>query len=398
MNDAAKPAPIPPLGAAIRGEFLLDPDFLSVNHGSFGATPRAVLAAAEEWRRRLEAQPTRFMREELPRALRHAAATLGRFVGARGEDIAFVDNATTGCNAVLRSVEFRPGDEILGLDHGYGAVRNAARHVAARAGAALVEAKIPFPRPDAKGVVAAVAAMLNKRTRLAVFDHITSPSALVLPIAELIQLCRDAGVPVLVDGAHGPGHVTLDLEALSADWYTGNGHKWLSTPKGCAFLWARVDRQRDLRPVTISHGYGKGFAAEFDWTGTRGPGAYLAVEAAIAFHERLGGAGLRTRNAALAREAAGLIADALGTEPGADENMHAAMWTVRLPIPGPANPERATALRDRLVREFRTDAPLHPLAGAIWMRISAQAYNEIGDYARLAEIAAALCRSERERN
>lgn len=388
MNDTAKPSPA--LGAAIRREWRLDPDFLTVNRGSFGAAPLVVLAAQDEWRRRLEAQPTRFMRNELPKALRHAADKLAGFVGAAGEDVGFVDNATTGCNAVLRSLVFQPGDEILVLDHVYGAVRNTVMHVAKHTGARMVEAAIAFPRPTVDGIVAAVEAKLGRNTALAVIDHITSHSALVLPIDRIVAACRAAGVPVLVDGAHGPGQVTIDLNALGADWYSGNCHKWLNAPKGCAFLWARKDRQRDLHPVTISHGYGKGFTAEFDWTGTRDPSAYLAVGAAIDFHLSLGGAVLRRRNADLARAGAELIAQRLGTETAAGPEFHAAMQLVRLPIAGPATPERAFALRSRLLDEFSTDVPLHPLAGAYWIRISAQAYNELDDFARLAEIAAKL--------
>jgi isopenicillin-N epimerase len=397
-NALAAAGTAPALGGAVRREWGLDPDFLTVNHGSFGATPLAVLAAQEEWRRRMEAQPTRFMRNVLPGALRSAAETLGRFLGARGADIAFVDNATAGCNAVLRSLRFAPGDEILVLDHGYGAVRNAVRYVAERAGARMVEAAVPFPRPTAEGVVAAVAGRLGRNTKLAVLDHITSHSALVLPITEMIAACRERGVSVLVDGAHGPGMVDLDIPALGADWYAGNCHKWLSAPKGCAFLWAREGRQQDLHPAVISHGLGKGFTAEFDWTGTRDPSAWLAVDAAIAFHQRLGGPALRACNAALAREAAGLVARRLGTETAAGPEFHAAMTLVRLPAAGPATADRALALRGRLLDEFHTDAPLHALAGAFWLRLSAQAYNELDDFARLAEVAAALCASERRRN
>lgn len=390
MNDNAAPA-MPALGAAIRREWRLDPDFLTVNHGSFGATPLAVLAAQDEWRRRLEAQPTRFMRNELPQALRLAAGKLAGFLGAAGEDVVFVDNATTGCNAVLRSLAFKPGDEILVLDHVYGAVRNTVIHVAKHSGARMVEAAIPFPNPTEDGILAAIKAKLNRNTRLAVFDHITSHSALVLPIGKMVAACRAAGVPVLVDGAHGPGQVTIDLNALGADWYSGNCHKWLNAPKGCAFLWARKDRQRDIHPVTISHGYGKGFTAEFDWTGTRDHSAYLAVDAAIDFHQRLGGPALRRRNAELAHEAAVLIARRLGTETAAGSGFHAAMQLVRLPVAGPATPDNAFALRSRMLDEFSTDVPLHPLAGKFWIRVSAQAYNELDDFAQLAERAAKLC-------
>ena len=203
---------------------------------------------------------------------------------------------------MLRSLRLAPGDEIVALSHGYGAVRNTVRYVTERAGARMVEAKVPFPRPSAEAIVANLAAVLTKRTRIAVLDHITSSSALVLPLARMIEVCHAAGVPVLVDGAHAPGQVTLDLTALGADWYSGNCHKWLCAPKGSAFLHARPDRQEDLHPVTISHGLGGGFLAEFDWTGTWDPSAYLAVGDAIDFHQRLGGAALRARNAALAAE------------------------------------------------------------------------------------------------
>jgi isopenicillin-N epimerase len=383
----------PIFGTATRYEWLLDWRNLTVNHGSFGATPRFVLAAQDEWRRRLEEQPTLFMRRVLPEALRRSAGCLGNFIGADGKDVVFVENATVGCNAVLSSLRFAPGDEILVLSHGYGAVRNAAHYGAGRTGARVVEAILPFPRPSAAGIVASVAAALTKRTRLAILDHVTSPSALILPLKELIDTCHAAGAPVLVDGAHGPGHLELDLQALGADWYVGNCHKWLMAPKGCGFLWAPPHQQADLHPVTISHGLGKGFLAEFDWTGTRDPSAFLAVDAAIDFHQRLGGATLRSRNAALAWQAAELLADRLGTETGAESALCGAMALVRLPVEGPATQERALELRGRLLDEFHTDAPLHALGDAIWLRLSAQAYNVIGDYERLAEISVKLIRS-----
>ncbi|HJS84067.1 MAG TPA: aminotransferase class V-fold PLP-dependent enzyme, partial [Acetobacteraceae bacterium] len=269
------------LGRAIRHEWSLDPAWLSVNHGSFGATPLCVRAAQDEWRRRMEAQPGRFFRREMTPALRDAAARLAAFLGAEGQDLAFVENATTGCNAVLRSLRLEAGDEILTLTHGYGAVRNAARFVAERAGASMIEVPLPFPRPTSQAVTARIAGALTGRTRIAVIDHITSPSALVLPVAEIVSACKQAGVPVLIDGAHGPGQMPLDLPAIGADWYAGNCHKWLCAPKGSGLLWVAPERQGALHPVTISHGLGRGFLAEFDWTGTRDPSAFLAVSAAL---------------------------------------------------------------------------------------------------------------------
>lgn len=382
---------MPLLGKAVRHEWPLDWDFLSVNHGSFGAAPRVVLAAQQDWQRRMEAQPGRFMRAELPEALRHAADRLGAFIGADGNDIAFVENATTGCNAVLRSLRLEPDDEIVVLSHGYGAVRNTVRHLTQRAGARMVEADVPFPHPGANAIVANIAAVLTERTRLAVVDHITSGSAIVLPLQRIVETGHAAGVPVLVDGAHGPAQVPLNMRTIGADWYAGNCHKWLCAPKGSAFLYAAPDRQHDLHPVTISHGLDSGFIGEFDWTGTRDPSAWLATSVAIDFHARLGGEALMARNNALAADATNLLARRLNTEPGTTGAMAGSMGVVRLPLTGGATPELSAELRARLLAAG-TDAPTHVQAGSIWLRISAAAYNDMEDYERLGEIVARIVR------
>jgi isopenicillin-N epimerase len=391
MPDAAHSTPM--LGRAVRHEWTLDPKFLTVNHGSFGATPRVVLAAQQEWRRRLESQPGRFFARILPQALRHAANRLGAFVGADGKDIVFVDNATVGCNAVLRSLRLGAGDEVLVLSHAYGAVRNTVRFVTEHAGARMTEAVVPFPRPDADAVVHNVASALTPRTRLAVIDHITSGSALVLPLERIVAACRSAGVPVLVDGAHGPGQVALDLRALGADWYVGNCHKWLCAPKGSGFLYAAPERQAELHPVTISHGLGQGFLTEFDWTGTRDFSPHLCVDVAIDFHRRLGGAALRARNVALAAEAASRLVRRLNTEVGTSGASAGSMGLVRLPLTGEVTPERSQHIRARLM-DHNTDAPTHIVDGALWLRLSAHAYNELEDYERLAEIVAIVLRED----
>jgi isopenicillin-N epimerase len=380
------------LGAAIRHEWGLDPDFLTVNHGSFGATPRVVLAEQDRWRRRMEAQPTRFFSLEVPGVLREAAAVLARFVGVEPDDVAFVPNATTGANAVLRSLRFEPGDEILHVSHVYNAVRNTIGHLAGQAGASVVVAEIPFPRPEAAAILKNIEQAIGKRTRIAVIDHITSPSGLVLPVEEIVRLCHAAGVPVLIDGAHGAGQVALDLRALEVDWYVGTCHKWLCAPKGCGFLFARADRRADLHPVTISHGYGGGFTAEFDWTGTMDPSAYLSLPVAIAFCERLGGAALRERNRQLAAEAVSLLADALKTEVGARPEMAGSMGLVRLPISLDSKRSEAMKVRQAL-QAAGTDAPVHPVGGTLWLRVSAYAYNEIGDYERLAKLLPTVLRA-----
>jgi isopenicillin-N epimerase len=377
-------------GHDIRGEWDLDPAFLTVNHGSFGATPRVVRAAQRAWQDRLERQPSRFMSTELTVALRQAAESLATFLGARGSDIVFVDNATTGCNAVLRSLALTPGDEVVVLSHVYNAVRNTVRHVTMQVGARLVEAPVRLPDPLEADILGAIAARLSPRTRIAVIDHITSASALVLPVQRIVALCHAQGVPVLIDGAHAPGQIDLNLTTIGADWYVGNCHKWLCAPKGCAFLHTR--RPDGLHPGTISHGYGQGFLAEFDWTGTTDPSRFLAVTEAIAFHERLGGFVLRARNAALAAEATALLARRLNTQAGATGALTAAMGIVRLPVTDPT-PDHALRLRRRLMA-VSTDAPVHALDGALWLRLSAFAYNERQDYEQLAGRVAAIVRED----
>ena len=332
------------------------------------------------------------MRAVLPEALRHAADTAWRVHrrGRQGRRVRRQRNDRLQRRAALAAV-WQQGDEIVVLNHGYGAVRNTVRFVAERSGARMVEAEIPFPRPDADTIVNNVANALTPRTRLAVIDHITSGSAIVLPLQRIIDACHGAGVPVLVDGAHAPAQVKLDMRAIGADWYAGNCHKWLCAPKGSAFLYAAPERQDDLHPVTISHGFDKGFREEFDWTGTRDPSAYLATSVAIEFHARLGGEALMARNITLAAEATALLSRRLNTEPGAIGALAGSMGVVRLPLSGEASPERSAALRASLLAAG-TDAPTHVQAGAIWLRLSAAAYNDIEDYEQLAEIVARALR------
>jgi len=385
ISETAAPA----YGRAIRHLWHLRDDATFLNHGSFGLTPKAVLAAQDAFRQEMESQPVQFLhRENLAPRLRAAAARLAAFLGADGADLAFVDNATSGVNAVLRSFPLRPDDEVLLNDHTYPAVRNAIRYVCERSGARPVEVPLPFPATDAGAIVAAVRAGLTPRTRLAVFDHISSATALIMPIAELAALCRAAGVKVLIDAAHAPGMLTLDLPSVGADWITGNAHKWLFAPKGCAFLWADKAAQADLHPTVISHGFGQGFLAEFDWTGTRDPTAWLAAPAALDFYREMGDGSLRARNHALACEAGHRLAAAWGTAPGAPDAMFGSMAVVRLPGNRPGTLEAAAILHDRLWRDHRIEVPVIPFAGTLWIRVSAQIYNEMADYERLAETVA----------
>lgn len=369
-----------------RNEWQLDPKFAFLNHGSYGATPRTVIAEQNRWRDRMEQHPTGFMTDELPTALRVAAAHLANFVGCNGTDIAFVENATTGCNAVFNSLRVSDGDEMLVTDHCYPAIRNAAEHVSKKTGARVVEAKISFPITAPDQIVDAVVSKLNPKTRIVVLDHISSPTAIIFPVEELASLCRRAGASVLIDGAHGPGMLPLEISSMGVDWYVGNCHKWLMAPKGSAFIWTDPKQQGLIHPLTISHSYRLGYTAEFDWIGTRDPSAWLSVPAAIKFHALLGGPTLRERNIKLACDSATRLAHDWKTQRGTPDELTGSIATVRLPLSGAATVERATELRKWLFESHRIELAITPFAGSLWARISAHAYNEPADYRRLSKV------------
>jgi isopenicillin-N epimerase len=386
--------PTPAFEAGIRDSWLLETGIAFLNHGSFGAAPREVLEEQLAWRERLERQPVHFMDGEYPGLVREAAAELAGFLGADPEGLALVDNASTGVNAVLRSLDLGPGDDLLTTTHAYGAVRKTLDYLCDRSGARLVEAPVPFPLKGPEEVVEAVAGALGPRTRVAVLDHVSSPTALVFPIAELVALCRERGVPVLVDGAHAPGMLPLFLEELGADWYTGNCHKWLCAPKGCGFLVAAPPAREGIHPTVISHGYGSGFLAEFDWTGTRDPSPWLALPSALAFHRRLGPEKVREHNRQLAVWARELLAEAWEVRPPAPEGMLGAMATLPLPEAWrkPATEKAARELHDHLWEKHRIEVPVLLFEGRLWLRVSAQVYNRPEEYRLLA---AALSRRDR---
>lgn len=374
-------------------DFALDPRFRHLNHGSFGALPNEVARAEMAWRSRIEANPTRFLAFELPELMRGTATAIAAFLGGEGGDWALVENATAGANAVIASLALGPGERLLATSHVYGAVRNTMRHHAARAGADYAEIAVPVPYPGEDVLLELVSAALDGRTRLAVFDHVSSHPATILPVRRLVELCHARGVPVLIDGAHAPGLLPLDVPAIGADWYVGNLHKWAFAPRGTAALHVAPERRAALHPLSISHGYGQGFPAEFDWTGTRDFSAWLAAPEGIAFWQRAGGIGLMERNRALAQAAAEFLVGEWGTDIAAPADCRAAMATIRLPLAGEATAERARALFRRLGEEHAIVAPVFGLAGALWLRISAQIYNDTSDYQRLAEAVRHLARA-----
>ena len=368
-----------------RREWLLDPNVTFLNHGSFGGVPRALLSAQRRLQQRMERNPTKFLLYELGATLRGAATRLADFVGGSGMDYVFVENATAGCNTVLCSLGFSRGDEILITDHCYPAVHNAAEFIASRTGARVTEAKVPFPLMDSAEIVAAVEKKLGSRTRLVILDHVTSPTAVVFPVHELTSLCHKAGAKVLIDGAHAPGMLGLNVPSIDADWYVGNCHKWLMAPKGSGFLWMSPVRRNEVHPLVISHYYKKSVVDEFDWVGTRDPTPWLCVPAAIQLHQRMGGPGLRERNSILARKAAVLLARAWKTAQGSASDLIGSMATVQLPIREVSNSHHAHSLRTLLLTKHLIDVAIIAFNGILWARISAHAYNSLEDYERLAD-------------
>jgi isopenicillin-N epimerase len=388
----------------------LDPAVDFLNHGSFGATPRIVLEAQAAWRDDLEREPVRFMVERYEPELAAARNAVAAFVGADAADLGFVTNATAGCNAVLRSLDLAAGDEILTTDHAYNAVKNAAAYVADRAGARLVVVEIPFPLDSADEVVGRILATVTPQTRLAVLDHVTSATAIVLPIARIVAALAERGVDTLVDGAHAPGMLDLEVAGIGAAYYTGNLHKWVCAPKGSAFLWVRPDRQERIHPLVISHGANlpldgrSRFRLEFDWQGTADPSAWLAVPPALRFGDTLlpgGWPALRDRNRRLALEARDLLCAVTRQPPPVPDEMIGSMASVPLAWEDePASVQGVNLYGDRVhgallaagIQVMVTPWPQRP-EGLRWrrlVRVSAAAYNDRAQMERLATTLASV--------
>jgi isopenicillin-N epimerase len=382
-------------GKEIHKEWLLDEDVIFLNHGSFGACPRSVLAVQREWQERMEAEPVRFMTRELPQHLEAARVELASFVGSQPEDLVFVQNATDGANAVLRSLlpTFKPGDELLTATHAYRAVRQTMVYVAGLCGAMVVDAQVPFPITDADEVTRAIASAITPRTAFAVIDHITSPTGVIFPIKQIIALFKARGIPVLIDGAHAPGQIDLDLDTLGADYYVGNCHKWLYAPKGAALLWVDKKHQSKIHPTVISHYLGGGFQTEFAWTGTLDPTAFLSIPAGIEFQRKLVAAGSHEYTRKMLLDARRKISASLGVPLAAPEEMLANLGTFLLPENPDATDERVLRLHDVLFDEYRIEVPAMNANGKLYVRASSQVYNDPSDFdalkAALVDIAGA---------
>jgi len=377
----------------------LEPGLDFLNHGSFGACPRHVLEFQQGLRERLERQPVQFFVRDLEALLDAARSELASFIGARPESLAWVPNATTGVNSVLRSLSLEPDDELLTTDHEYNACRNALEFVAERSRCRVVVVALPFPLERPEQIVDAVISRVTPRTRLVLVDHVTSQTGLVLPIQRLVEQLQERGVETLVDAAHAPGMLELDVESIGATYYTGNCHKWLCAPKGAGFLYVRADRLEQVRPAVISHGANSPrkdrsrFLNEFDWVGTVDPTALLSVPEALRFMGSLlpgGWPELRRRNRALALEGRRALCEALGIAPPCPDEMIGSLASVPLPPGSGGAPESSLygdPLQDELLERWRIEVPIVPWPAPPrrLVRISAQAYNRPEHYTLLAQ-------------
>jgi isopenicillin-N epimerase len=379
--------------------WMLEPETIFLSHGVFGACPRHVLTCQSEWRARLERRPLEFLVRELEEHLDQAREALARFAGAEAANLVFVPNATAGVNTILRSLEFKAGDELLVTDYAYAACRNALNFAAERAGAKVVVAKISFPFRNEDEITGPILENVTSRTRFAMLDHVTSQTGVVMPIARLIGELQKRDVDVLVDGAHAPGMVPLELEKLGAAYYTGNCHKWLCAPKGAGFLHVREDRQKEIRPLVISHGAATArkdrsrFLIEFAWPGTWDPSACLSVTEAIKFIGSLlpgGWLEIMARNRALALAARKVLCAALGIDEPCPEEFIGSLAGIPLPEAAsdalPRLPLNEYPLQDALRLKHQIEVPIisWPALPKRILRLSAQLYNSLPQYERLA--------------
>jgi isopenicillin-N epimerase len=370
--------------------FLLDPDIIFLNHGSFGACPQPVFEAYQHWQRELERQPILFFGRTLQESLQQARHALGSFFHTQADNLVFIPNATHGVNIVSRSLALNAGDEILTTDHEYGACDYAWEFACKKSGASYIHQPIPLPARSAAEMFEQFWQGITPRTKVIYLSHITSPTALRLPIEAICARARQEGILTLVDGAHAPGQIELDLEAIGADFYTGNCHKWMLSPKGSGFLYARPEVQQWIEPLIVSWGYhateqntrGSQFLDYLSWMGTKDPAAYLAVSTAIQFMQEQRWEQVRCECHDLLRQAIERICDLsnMGPPYPLDSDLYHQMGIAPLPTA-----TDSVTLKKRLYDERHIEIPVVEWNGRKHLRISVQAYNSVEDLAKLVE-------------
>jgi isopenicillin-N epimerase len=367
----------------LRSLFQLGPDVVFLNHGSFGATPRPVFDVYQEWQRRLERQPVHFLATELPDLLAEARAILAGYVGAAADDVAFIPNATFGVNLIARSLPLGPGDEVLTTNHEYGACDHVWQFLSQKQGFVYRQQLLPLPVPAAEAIVEQFWQGVTERTKVIFISHISSATAVHFPVEAICARARQAGILTIIDGAHTVGQIPLDMAAIDADFYLSNAHKWLCSPKGSAFMYARHDLHYRLEPLVVSWGwgenkqfsYGSNLLDYLQWMGTGDPSAYLAVPAAIAFQAEHHWPDVRRQCHALLCQALDRIGELTGLEsPYPDDTYHHQMAIAPLPAVGDL-----AAFKTRFYDTYRVEVPFTEWHGRQFVRISVQGYNRQSD-------------------
>jgi isopenicillin-N epimerase len=375
--------------------FMLDPGVTFLNHGSFGACPRPVFKAYQAWQRQLENQPIQFFHHDLPGLVKETHRALGAYVNASPDDLALVTNATYGVNIISRSLSLKPGDEILTSDQEYGSCDNAWNFACRKTGATYIHHQVHLPARSMEDVAAEFWQGVTPRTKVIYLSHITSPTALRLPIEEICHRARQNNILTLIDGAHAPGQIPLDMAAIGADFYAGNCHKWMLCPKGAGFLYSRAEVQHLVEPLVVSRAFepekepsgGHPMVDYFTWTGTRDPAAFLSIPAAIAFMEKYHWDEVRQQCHALLRWAISQICDMTGLEPlyPLDSGFYAQMGIAPLP---PV--KDLPAFGRRLYDDYHIVIPIVRWNERLFARISVQGYNTKADIEVLLKVLSQL--------
>jgi isopenicillin-N epimerase len=369
---------------SLRHLYLLDPEIVFLNHGSFGATPRPVFETYQKWQLELERQPVEFLGRRFNDLLRDARAALAAYLGTLPANLVYVTNATVACNIAARSLRLRPGDEVLSTNHEYGALDRTWRFACGKAGARYINHPLPHPLESHEQIVESLRGAVTDRTRVIFLSHITSPTALVFPVEAVCRFARERGIRTVVDGAHAPGQIPLDLEAIGADFYLGNLHKWLSAPKGAGFLYARPDAQLLLEPLVVSWGWesetpgDSPFIDHHEWQGTRDIAAFLSVPAAIEFQREHDWDGVRAECHALAREFRSRVTELTSLPPLSPDSPDWYAQMVSVPLPACD----IHLLKNQLYDEYRIEVPLAMWKSLPLIRASFQAYNTREDVDR----------------
>lgn len=381
-------------GKSFRDEFLIKKDVIFLNNGSFGATPKPVFDSFVEWSKRLEEQPVYFFVDEYSELLENTLNRTKKFLGVKSGETAFIENTTSGINAIINSLKHKltKQDKILFLDDAYKGIKNTLYHLSESYEIQLVELKTPFPIVSEEDILERIENTIknNPGIKIAIFDHISSSRSVVYPIKKMVEIAKKYDITVIIDGAHAPGMFKIDIDSYGADYYVGNLHKWMYAPKSVALIWTQRENSELIHPLTISLNYKKGFNREFEWTGTKNPAAYLSVNSAIDFIEKIGHKKIIKYNFNLAKEATKLLTEKLLTEKCCPDSMRTALSTIPLDIAGKT--DRTVELRNKIYKTYKLELPFFYHHGRMWFRISAQIFNELGEYELLGHALTDMCK------